>query len=57
MQDLDRSVALAVKRTLRERWREDTSIFSKFKNAVFVCISEKKPILGKIKLELCSMKV
>ncbi len=41
MHDPDRAVAIAVKRTLRERWREDTSIFSKFKNAVFVCISDK----------------
>jgi hypothetical protein len=37
----DKGVAIAVKRTLRERWREDTTIFSKFKNAVFVCISEE----------------
>jgi len=39
--DPDNAVAIAIKRTLRERWREDTSIFLKFKNAVFVCISDK----------------
>lgn len=29
--DPDKAVAIAVKRTLRERWRGDTSIFLKFR--------------------------
>jgi len=33
-----KGIALAIKRTLRERWREDISIF-KFPKAAFVCLS------------------
>ena len=40
LENPEKGIAIAVKRTLRERWREDTTIFTKFKNAVFVCISE-----------------
>jgi len=40
----DKAIALAVKRTLRERWREDLSIFSHFHNAAFVCISDSSDI-------------
>jgi len=40
----DKAIALAVKRTLRERWREDLSIFSHFHNAAFVCISDSTDI-------------
>jgi hypothetical protein len=36
-------IALAIKRTLRERWREDTSIF-KYKKAAFVCLSDSSDI-------------
>lgn len=43
-QDPSKSIALAVKRTLRERWREDVSIFGHFPNSAFVCISEATDI-------------
>ncbi len=39
-----KSIALAVKRTLRERWREDVAIFNYFPNSAFVCISEDTDI-------------
>ncbi|TCK03934.1 EcoRII-like protein [Phorcysia thermohydrogeniphila] len=37
-------IALAVKRTLRERWREDIPIFRHFPNAAFVCLSDSADI-------------
>jgi len=40
IQNKHKSIALAVKRTLRERWREDVAIFNHFPNSAFVCISE-----------------
>lgn len=40
----ERAIALAVKRTLRERWRGDVSIFFHYPNAAFVCISESTDI-------------
>ncbi len=43
-QNKHKSIALAVKRTLRERWREDVAIFNHFPNAAFVCISESTDI-------------
>jgi len=42
-----KAIALAVKRTLRERWREDIALFSHFPNAAFVCISESTDITEK----------
>jgi hypothetical protein len=39
-----KAIALAVKRTLRERWREDINIFKHYPNAAFVCISESTDI-------------
>jgi len=45
-----KSIALAVKRTLRERWREDINIFNHFPNSAFVCISESTDISNR-KLE------
>jgi len=43
-QNKHKSIALAVKRTLRERWREDTDVFKYFPNSAFVCISEDTDI-------------
>jgi len=40
--DASRCVAIAVKRTLRERWSEDIDIFKKFPNAAFVLIKPDK---------------
>lgn len=40
-------IALAVKRTLRERWREDISIFKYYPNSAFVCISEDTDVSEK----------
>lgn len=50
IQNPDKSIALAVKRTLRERWREDVTIFKHFPNSAFVCISEATDISNR-KLE------
>jgi len=44
IQNPSKAVALAVKRTLRERWREDITIFKHFPNSAFVCISENTDI-------------
>ncbi len=35
----EKAVAIAVKRTLRERWAEDTNLFRKFKRAKFVLLT------------------